>query len=99
PELPAPDFHPFFLRLQFATPAAISAQPLGSELAEAADRFAMTVSLQPAEKRTRTLMLLSKAAHCLYTLLFQQSSGQLPIDIVGVAGNHDSLAQIGRAHV
>src|SRR5699024_650114 len=77
-----------------STPEAISAQTLESELAEAADRFAMTVSLQPAEKRTRTLILVSKAAHCLNTLLFQQSSGQLPIDIVGVAGNHDSLAPL-----
>src|SRR5690625_160271 len=94
----SPDSHQFFLRLQFSTPEAISAQTLESELAEAADRFAMTVSLQPAEKRTRTLILVSKAAHGLNTLLFQQSSGQLPIDIVGVAGNHASLAPLAEFH-
>ena len=94
----SPDSHQFFLRLQFSTSVALSAKTIESELAEAADRFAMTVSLQPAEKRTRTLILVSKAAHCLNTLLFQQSSGQLPIDIVGVAGNHDSLAPLAEFH-
>src|SRR5699024_2706351 len=94
----SPASHQVILRPQFSTPESLSAPTLESELAEAADRFAMTVSLQPAEKRTRTLILVSKAAHCLNTLLFQQSSGQLPIDIVGVAGNHDSLAPLAEFH-
>src|SRR5699024_4920495 len=94
----SPDSHQFFLRLQFSTPEAISAQTLESELAEAADRIAMTVSLPPAETRTRTLSLVSKAAPCLTALLFQQSSGQLPIDRVGVAGNRDSLAPLAEFH-
>src|SRR5699024_2105350 len=94
----SPDSHQFFLRLQFSTSEAISAPTLESELAEAADRFAMTVRLQPAENRTRTLILVSKAAHCPNTLLFPQSSGQLPIDIVGVAGNHGSLAPLAEFH-
>jgi formyltetrahydrofolate deformylase len=94
----SPDSRQFFLRLQFATADAVTSESLESDLAEVAHRFAMTVSLQPAEKKTRTLILVSKAAHCLNTLLFQHSSGQLPIDIVGVAGNHDSLRSLAEFH-
>lgn len=94
----SPDSHQFFLRLQFSAGDGIDAPAFDSALAEAAARFSMTVSLQPVAKRTRTLILVSKAAHCLNTLLFQHSSGQLPIDIVGVAGNHDSLRALAEFH-
>lgn len=94
----SPDSRQFFLRLEFATADDITVESLESDLAEVADRFAMTVSLQPVEKKTRTLILVSKAAHCLNTLLFQHSSGQLPIDIVGVVGNHDSLRSLAEFH-
>lgn len=94
----SPDSHQFFLRVHFTTPAPVSEEELESALAEAAARFSMTLGLQPAQKRTRTLVLVSKAAHCLNTLLFQQSAGQLPIDIVAVAGNHDVLRPLAEFH-
>lgn len=94
----SPDSLQFFLRVQFVTTDDAEAGSLESALAEAAHPFDMTLSLQPVEKKTRTLVLVSKAAHCLNTLLFQQSSGQLPIDIVGVAGNHDSLRTLAEFH-
>lgn len=85
----SPDSLRFFLRLQFRSESG--SEEIENSLAEVAARFRMTVSLRPATKKTRTLVLVSKAAHCLNTLLFQQNSGQLPVDIVGVAGNHDTL--------
>lgn len=94
----SPDSQQFFLRLQFSAADDVESTDFEAALAEAAVRFSMTVSLQSAEKRTRTLILVSKAAHCLNTLLFQHSSGQLPIDIVGVAGNHDSLRPLTEFH-
>ena len=94
----SPDSHQFFLRVHFTTPAPVSEADLETALAEAAARFSMTLGLQPAQKRTRTLVLVSKAAHCLNTLLFQQSAGQLPIDIVAVAGNHDALRPLAEFH-
>ncbi len=102
----SPDSQQFFLRLQFLMPAAEAADlepvaepaDLEAALAEVARRYRMSLSLQPVEKRTRTLVLVSTAAHCLNTLLFQHSAGQLPIDIVGVAGNHDSLRSLAQFH-
>ncbi|RBP62411.1 formyltetrahydrofolate deformylase [Brevibacterium sanguinis] len=93
----SPDSRQFFLRLQFVAPVAERGD-LEAALAEVAARHSMTIGLQPALERTRTLVLVSKAAHCLNTLLFQQSSGQLPIDVVGVAGNHDSLRPLAEFH-
>ncbi|TBT84252.1 formyltetrahydrofolate deformylase [Propioniciclava sinopodophylli] len=39
----------------------------------------------------RTLILASKAAHCLNDLLFRQRSGLLPIEVSGVMANHADL--------
>ncbi|MDO5533115.1 MAG: formyltetrahydrofolate deformylase [Propionibacteriaceae bacterium] len=39
----------------------------------------------------RTLILASKAAHCLNDLLFRQRSGLIPIEITGVLANHPDL--------
>jgi formyltetrahydrofolate deformylase len=42
----------------------------------------------------KTLVLVSKAAHCLNDLLFRQRSGQLPILISKVVANHESLSDL-----
>lgn len=94
----SPDSHQFFLRLELTAPESVGPDDLTSSLAEAVDRFAIELRLQPAESRTRTLVLVSTAAHCLNTLLFQQSTGRLPIDIVGVAGNHEVLRPLAEFH-
>ncbi len=42
----------------------------------------------------RTLILASKAAHCLNDLLFRQRSGLLPIEVTGVMANHPDLRSL-----
>ncbi|MGJ3508640.1 formyltetrahydrofolate deformylase [Enemella sp. A6] len=42
----------------------------------------------------RTLVLASKAGHCLNDLLFRQRAGHLPITIPTVLSNHDVLAPL-----
>ncbi len=42
----------------------------------------------------RTLVLASKAAHCLNDLLFRQRSGLLPIEVTGVMANHPDLRSL-----
>ncbi len=49
-------------------------------------------------ERPRAVVLVSKAGHCLYDLLGRVASGELDVDIAAVIGNHDSLADITRAH-
>jgi formyltetrahydrofolate deformylase len=47
------------------------------------------LQVRPEAERCRTLVLVSRFDHCLLDLLHRWRSGDLPIDIVGVVGNHD----------
>lgn len=38
--------------------------------------------------RTRVLLMVSKADHCLVDLLYRWRNGDLPMDVVGVVSNH-----------
>ena len=80
----------FFMRVQ--VDSAASKEDLEAALTRLAERFSMTWNLDVAGRRMRTLVLVSTAAHCLHDLLFRQQSENLPIDIVGVVGNHPDLA-------
>ncbi len=44
----------------------------------------------------RTLVLASKAAHCLNDLLFRTRAGQLPITISRIMANHPDLGELAR---
>jgi formyltetrahydrofolate deformylase len=80
----------FFMRVQ--VDSAASKEDLEAALTRLAGRFSMTWNLDVAGRRMRTLVLVSAAAHCLHDLLFRQQSENLPIDIVGIVGNHTDLA-------
>jgi len=80
----------FFMRVQ--VDSAASKEDLEAALTRLAERFSMTWNLDVAGRRMRTLVLVSAAAHCLHDLLFRQQSENLPIDIVGIVGNHTDLA-------
>ena len=80
----------FFMRVQ--VDSAASKEDLEAALTRLAERFSMTWNLDVADRRMRTLVLVSTAAHCLHDLLFRQQSENLPIDIVGIVGNHPDLA-------
>ncbi|WP_349827377.1 formyltetrahydrofolate deformylase [Brevibacterium litoralis] len=96
------DTESFFLRLQFRLEGdrvvgddeAATEEVVREALAPVVRRLGAHLSLRPAERRIRTLILVSKAGHCLNTLLFQQHTGQLPVEVVGVVGNHDTLADL-----
>ena len=59
-----------------------------------AGRFAMTYRISPADMPVRTVIMVSKEAHCLSDLLAKQRDGRLPIDVVAVIGNHETLRPI-----
>jgi formyltetrahydrofolate deformylase len=57
-----------------------------------AGKFGMDWQLHHAAAPTRTLVLVSRAGHCLNDLLFRARSGTLPITVPAVVGNHPELA-------
>jgi len=84
-----PDTRLFFLRVQFtcaADPARLDAAMRG-----AAAEFDFDWQLHPLDSPTRTLIMVSRAGHCLNDLLYRHRAGRLPIEPVAVLSNHDDL--------
>lgn len=82
----------FFMRVQveIAAPRA----ELAASLTALAEEFGMTWTLDEVGRRQRTLILVSREGHCLTDLLYRQRHVRLPIEVVGVIGNHADLAPI-----
>ena len=79
----------FFLRLQVESPS--TEQQFAAHLAPVAAHFDAEWRLDRVGRPVRTLVLVSTAGHCLNDLLFRQHSGQLPIEVPLVLGNHATL--------
>lgn len=58
-----------------------------------AERFDMRWQLRDADAPLKTMIAVSTAGHCLVSMLHRWSTGSLPLDIVGIVSNHESLAQ------
>jgi len=82
----------FFMRVQVESTA--SRDELTVAMTQVAGRFEMTWTLDVVGRRIRTLIMVSKAAHCLVDLLYRERSQRMPIDVVGVVGNHRDLEDI-----
>lgn len=82
----------FFMRVQVESTA--SRDELTTAMTQVAGRFEMTWTLDVVGHRMRTLIMVSKAAHCLVDLLYRERSQRMPIDVVGVVGNHRDLEDI-----
>jgi formyltetrahydrofolate deformylase len=82
----------FFMRLQIESPA--TRHELEQKITPVTNEFEMEWELDVVGRKMKTLVLVSKAAHCLNDLLFRQRSGQLPIVIPKIIANHDSLSEL-----
>ncbi|WP_232322813.1 formyltetrahydrofolate deformylase [Cellulosimicrobium sp. TH-20] len=82
----------FFMRVQVE--AAAERAELERAVEQVAARFAMTWRLDVVGRRVRTLLMVSKAPHCLVDLLYRERSQGMPIEVVGVVGNHRDLEDI-----
>ncbi|MCF8535663.1 MAG: formyltetrahydrofolate deformylase [Rhodoluna sp.] len=82
----------FFMRLQIES--AISRDAFEEAIKPIAAKYSMQWTLDTVGRKMKTLVLVSKAAHCINDMLFRQRSGQLPIEIETVFGNHAELAPL-----
>jgi len=65
-----------------------------ARFASIAENLDATWNLDYVGRRRRTLVLASKAGHCLNDLLFRQRSGHLPIQIPLILANHPDLEDL-----
>lgn len=82
----------FFMRLQIESPATQA--EFESQILPVTKEFGMDWQLDVVGRKMKTLVLVSKAAHCLNDMLFRQRSGQLPIVVSKVMANHDTLSDL-----
>ena len=87
----------FFMRLQVETSADYDA--FHAALSPVLQRYGMTAEINTVGRPLRTLVLASRAGHCLTDLLVRQRDGHLTITIPQVLSNHDELQPVADFYV
>ncbi len=93
-----PDTERFFLRIHFSLPVEAGIDELSRDFSGVAERFSMRFQIHDRRRKARLLILVSRQGHCLNDLLFRTQSGQLPVEIAGVASNHPDFRPLAEAH-
>jgi len=90
----------FYMRVEFAPidGPTLDLDTLHREMRGVAERFAMTWRLADPARPQRTVIMVSKFAHCLNDLLFRTSIGELNLDVVAVVSNHPDLGRIADSY-
>jgi formyltetrahydrofolate deformylase len=83
------DTNRFFCRMELTSPVGYDGlseliSPLGVKLE-------LDWRLEDLGRKQRVLIAVSKFGHCLIDLVHKQEIGQLPIEIVGVVSNHETM--------
>jgi formyltetrahydrofolate deformylase len=81
----------FCMRTRFETPVE-QASSIEEALAPRAAALRADLHVRPEERRSRTLVMVSKVDHCLVDLLYRVRMDEVPIDIPIVVSNHTALA-------
>jgi len=85
----------FFQRVQFTTEKLVFApDEIAVRFAPVAERHAMHAEVRFTGRRPRVAVCVSKPPHCVADLLTRARTGDLPIEIVAVLSNHDTLADL-----
>ncbi|MDR1633449.1 MAG: formyltetrahydrofolate deformylase [Bifidobacteriaceae bacterium] len=87
-----PESGRFFMRVQVQAP--VDRHVLDAVIIPLAERFAMDWRLDMVGRPLRTVVMVSKAAHCLIDLLYRRQQERLPIEIVAVVSNHSDLKPV-----
>lgn len=77
----------FFLRTAFE--GALDREGFEAAFARTRAAFGMEAAVHNMDRKLRTLILVSRFGHCLNDLLYRDRTGQVPMDLVGVASNHE----------
>lgn len=83
-----------FMRTSFAGTSMPEPAELEKRFSDVASRFGMDWQLHAADRPCRVLVAVSKQGHVLNNMLHRVSIGTLPIEIVGVVSNHDTMRSL-----
>lgn len=82
----------FFMRVAFDSQA--SEQALLDAFGPVGTEFGMEWKIQPADRRKKVLILVSKFDHCMGDLLYRVRVGELNMEPVGIVSNHPREALV-----
>ncbi len=82
----------FFMRIQIESESDKAL--IEASMREVAEHFGAAWGVDEANRSTRTLILASKATHCVNDLLYAAHSGQLNISVPLILSNHPTLKPI-----
>ena len=87
----------FFQRVEFALDGFdLAREELEAALAPLVAQFDMECAVRFSDEVPRVAVLVSKEGHCLVDLLARSRSGELPVEIVVVIGNHADHAEVAQ---
>jgi len=86
----------FFCRMALTSP--IDRDALSEVISAIAPALDFEWQLDDLSRKQRVLIAVSKFGHCLTDLVHKQEIGQLPIEIVGVISNHDTMRAFSEWH-
>jgi len=81
----------FFMRVAFAAPDEVTAESFGGAFNPVATGFDFDWELHDLAVKPRVLVLVSSFGHCLNDLLYRHTIGQLPMELVAVVSNHQTM--------
>ena len=81
----------FFMRVVFRPMEQDCVECFLKDFPENSAAFSMDWNVQNLAAKTKSLILVSKADHCLHDLLYRARTGALNIDITGIVSNHPDL--------
>lgn len=85
----------FFQRVEFELDGfSVPRDQIVAAFAPVQERFGLHVDLRFNDVRSRTALMVSRQAHCLYDLLTRWRTGELPTALAVVVGNHADHADI-----
>ena len=89
----------FFIRAEFRPlENDFSVEAFEQDFGGRAAEFDMSFELTPPNKRTRVVIMVSRADHCLNDLLYRYRTHQLPMEICAVVSNHPDLEPLAQWH-
>ena len=86
-----PDSGRFFMRVSFAAPPSVTRESFTSGFLPVATGYDFSWQLHDLAVKPKVMILVSKMGHCLNDLLYRNSIGQLPMELVSVVSNHETM--------
>lgn len=86
-----PETERFFMRVSFSAPEGMDAAGFTRGFLPVATGFDFDWQLNDLRIKPRVVILVSKFGHCLNDLLYRHSIGQLPMELVAIVSNHETM--------